>query len=448
MKSLVEFISQLSEKRLLTYFFIISLLFKLLFIATNGTNFRPLYEHGELADNLFKAGEFKMHWAAYKPINAERIQALTKPPPYLSAWQPPFATFQIYTAYVLFGQTNMALFAMLIINAILGSFIIIVSYKLTYELFKNRWIALWSGLIIGFYPYYFVSILSFTGSSYYQFFLIVYLLFALRSLQNDTWKYWLLFAVCGALMIYLRSEFYLFNLLFVAVLGNYHIKKNKFTLKALLKPLVTIVVLYALYSPWYIRNYVVFDKSVPVVSRAWHEAWRGNNPTATGGPFNDNGEEIWINRKTYAYITKKMDDFQLDQRFELRVDSMFKSEVLTFARENPFKVFQLGLKKILLLWSFDPLYAPSRSIGYVLIIIPISIFTLIGIYVGGKNLLAKKENEVFAMFFTYGLFYHVIFAGTFILPRYQIFFFTGLVPFTAFGIVSLLNFLFKKLKIN
>src|SRR5262249_58531746 len=38
-------------------------------------------------------------------------------------------------------------------------------------------------------------------------------------------------------------------------------------------------------GPWAVRNWLVFEEPVPIVSSAYYHLWMGNNPEATGGPL-------------------------------------------------------------------------------------------------------------------------------------------------------------------
>lgn len=132
-----------------------------------------------------------------------------------------------------------------------------------------------------------------------------------------------------------------------------------------------------LYSPWVIRNYVVFDRVIISKTPVWQNIHFGYfsdvqifESLQKVSP--EKGERIKRNRS-------KIDEFTMEE--------LYKKDVLEFQKEDSFIAVKKGLANALMLWYVPSRYfydnSPSILIGrkfYVIALNIVSLFALIKIY--------------------------------------------------------------------
>jgi hypothetical protein len=108
---------------------LLALFIRLAFIGIAGDPKNPaMYEHGEIAHNLYTGYGFAMNWP-YTPIDPQRAEILKQPPQFEGAFLPPLNPYLIYGAYLLFGENSHAIIFLMILYAITSSFIPIFVFK-------------------------------------------------------------------------------------------------------------------------------------------------------------------------------------------------------------------------------------------------------------------------------------------------------------------------------
>jgi hypothetical protein len=235
----------------------------------------------------------------------------------------------------------------------------------------------------------------------------------------------------------LRSEFLVIGTLLLAsvgVMGVLRLKEQRFAGYSALGCVIAFLII----SPWIARNYQVFGKFVPIVSRPWFEIWRGHNPYATGAEWKKNGlERASVLADTlYSPITRTFDKLPFDNTFELRANDILKQEALSFMRSYPAETLALAGKKVLFLWVHD-LYNPqSQNLMYFGSMILVSFLIWCGFVALWRRGGAIK-SPITLLYAAYMLMYTGIFALTFVLPRYRIYVFVGLLPLTGLGLIRL-----------
>ncbi|MBL7991025.1 MAG: hypothetical protein JNN25_06275 [Candidatus Kapabacteria bacterium] len=232
----------------------------------------------------------------------------------------------------------------------------------------------------------------------------------------------------------LRSVFLVLGmgmLLLTGLVASWQLKNWR----SLVSSVVGCVLALLVIMPWMVRNYTVFGKVVPIVSRPWFEIWRGNNPDATGAAWKKDGS--WycsvLTDSNNINLTREFDAIPYTNDFELRANEIMKREALAFMREHPEQALLLAGQKIVFLWIHD-LYNPqSQKLPYIASMLFFSILIWCGAWtlwnVHGKQM---KDGAIL-LYGAYILFYTGIFALTFILPRYRVYVFSGLLPLTGLG---------------
>ena len=116
---------------------------------------------------------------------------------------------------------------------------------------------------------------------------------------------------------------------------------------ALRVSIVMIALLCVVISPWVARNYLIFNKFVPLATMGGWTFWEGNNPqNLTGGPCG------------YFPDTSGMDEVQRDK--------YLKIETIKVIKENPERFIRLCWSKFKRFWNIklntdDPRYASFRN---------------------------------------------------------------------------------------
>lgn len=418
---------------------------RLLIMLFFGETVQPeMYEMGAIASNMLHGHGYAMHWLSYIPIEPLRKAMVEAhlPPPYEGAWQPPLQTYIVYYAFRLFGETPKAASALLLLNVLWSTFIPLVVYRITLLLGTSNEVleksARLSALIATFFLPAAYAVVTYSGSSLYQLVFLLFFWMLLLVLRRQDARYLLVAGVFAGVQMLLRSEFLVLGLgmtFLAGIIATVQFKKSRYFTSSVVGCILALLVI----TPWMVRNYNVFGKVVPIVSRPWFEIWRGNNPDATGTAWKKDGS--WycsiLADSTNTKLTHEFDAIPYTNAFELRANEIMKREALAFMREHPTDVVILAVKKIGFLWVHD-LYNPqSQKIVYIVFMVTTSILIWCGLWalwrVQGKD---RKDGAIL-LYGVYILFYTGIFALTFILPRYRVYFFSGLLPLTGLGILWL-----------
>jgi 4-amino-4-deoxy-L-arabinose transferase-like glycosyltransferase len=223
-----------------------------------------------------------------------------------------------------------------------------------------------------------------------------------------------------------RSEYLaLFPLLLVAL---FILKWKRNEKRDLIRNSVfSLALFFAVISPWTIRNYMLFDKFVPIVSHPWHEIWRGNNSMATGSEIAEHGKKMWVREYTFPDIITKLDSIKHDEKFEIESDKVFRKEAIDFIGDNPGKYIELAFKRALHLWTLD-LQSPRVDWKYILSALPLLICLYLSIYI----LIRKRKVIDWIPLLIFALYQTAVIALVNFELRYQVYFLQTLVPLSGF----------------
>ncbi len=423
MNTLSRLIFRSSRSQFLWCVFIAALVIRIVIVISFGNAEHPqMYEHGDIANNLYQGNGYTMHWP-YESLDSVRRAVMSKPPDHEGAFIPPINPYLIYGSYLLFGQTPAAITSLMLFYAICSALVIPVVYQSS-RLLSTESGARWCSIISTLFLPAAYSVTTFSGSPLYHLFGALIVLFAIRVIQFSQLSNVILLGVCCGMMTLLRSEFFLLSFLLIALVVFYSRQKYSFSQK--LKMLVVSAgVCMLIITPWTVRNYKLFDRFVPVLSHPWFEIWRGNNAEVASGSLFSKETYVWVNPMQFPEIIKKMDATAYDRFFEVRVNDIFQASALEFMKANPGKVLFLGAKKIFYLLTIDMADPSVRNSIYILSMLVVIPLTLFGLYKIITSKERRAEGMLFLLLFGY---YLVITAVTFSLPRYQIYLFVLLMP--------------------
>jgi hypothetical protein len=350
------------------------------------------WEYGQIAQNLKDGKGYSYH--EYKNVMDYKYRKNKNYMP--SAFMPPGYVLFLYP--FLFIQNIFARnLSIILLQTLISAGVIMMIYHITLRMF-NPFSALMAALITAFLPEFIYASCIF-GPVVHFHLLLLMLFYRLEKRLNN--KRMLMIALITALIIYLRSEFVLYAMIFVVI----QLYDKNF------KPALSFAILLILFlSPWLVRNYIVFDTFVPLTTNAGFNFYRGHNVMGPGS-WGD-GFELFV---------------QPGVQYEVEVNRIFMNRGLQYVWEHPIEDMFGNLKKVLYLWVID--LTDPRS-GYFTYWFP-WVCMLITAFIGLK--VSRWPNR-FKFEYAFFIYFTLIAFIFFTLPRYQTLMKIMLIPFAAKGV--------------
>lgn len=301
------------EKFIILLIFIIAIILRLVYSFSHEVE--PSYKIDQIAINIASGNGFRV-WTG-PIINDDAI------------WNAPLYPFVVSLIYMVFGHNHSAV---LILQAIIGAISCVLIYLIAKQAF-NRNVAVISSLLATFCINFIIySAMFLTETLYISLFLLsfFYLFRAIYWLKKLNYIIAGIFAGLAALTRPIIMIFYIFFFI-------WGLKK-----KFLKGTLFFIISLCMVISTWIIRNYLVYNRFIPITATGGEIFWYGNHPKATGEYVMP--DEIIEHRGTDEYILYQETSF-------LEWDSKGYKEGTKFIIQNPTKFFLLAIKKMSLFWS-------------------------------------------------------------------------------------------------
>ncbi len=280
---------------------------------------------------------------------------------------------------LLYGLFGHHVWVVRLVQAILGSFTCLLIYALAKSV-ANRRVGLLAALAASFYPLF-----LYMGGLLYSETLALLLLVAALYLFTTIMKHksWARALFAGILLA-------------ASVLTN--------PLGALLIPILLVGLLMAqgwrdgfrygivlslgallVLTPWVVRNFVVFDRFIPLSSLAGSNLWSGNNPLADGG-------FVYPNQQTWPGENSPDREYLgWASLGEADSSSRFAQEAIEWIANNPAQFLGLLPKKLLRLWSptmYGRQFSRYAPTNLVMLIAPPYVLFLITAFYG--ILLARR----------------------------------------------------------
>lgn len=386
---------------------------------------RLLYEHGIIGHNLYTGHGFAMNWP-YESFDTARERTINEPPKWEGSFLPPLNPYIFLIAYKVFGENASALYALMIFYALTSCFIPLAVYRAGILIGPEFNARISSIAALLFLPSAY-AVVTFSGSALYQLLGILVLHFAVLAAMRPSWRAFLALGISCGVMTMLRSEFFLLGFLLIAtamVLAYRSSSQSKVFQQAISGALLCAAII----APWTIRNYSLSHKFVPVLSHPWYEMWRGDNVLATGSNYDANGKVIWVSKESFPNVIREMDSIPYDSQFEWKVDRIFQSEVIWFIQTHPVQFVWVGIKKLFFFFTVDPYYHRDQNFFSVAPMLCISLLTVVGMVSLLRDQSHRPAAVLFSLFFLY---YIALTFMTVVLPRYEIYVFSCMLPVTG-----------------
>ncbi len=406
-----------------------------------------LYEHGGIAHNLYSGHGFSYHALyIYTSLLSERRQVMAIAPTFLSANQPPLNPYLLYFTYCLFGETKTALLVLSLFNCVVGAGTVLIVYAISKNI-SHEAAARLSAISCALFLPGAQTVVKLFGTTIFIAIGLWSILALINALTMMNRKTSLLLGLSFGAWSWARSEAILLSGILLCIVGIVWYKR-KYPLRAIaLNITFTIGILIAVLSPWTYRNYLLFGRFMPTVSRPWHEVWRGNNILFEGSLYRVHGQpgdltagDTLLNRR----LMMRLDSLPYDQKFEVRADDVFKDEALSYMKANPAHTVVMTALKAVEIWTFDMFYPKTRHPIYLLSLLPWTFFAIVGIALRWRaGILRRDQYAIIVCLSLIYAYYTGIFGVTFYMVRYQVYFISLLLPFVGIGVWRLLPNRFK-----
>ncbi len=320
-------------------------------------------------------------------VNIADGKGITLPNGTPTAKKPPAYLIFLGGLYYVFGY-NIVIGR--IAQCLIGALVPVIIFFITRELYPSP-VEKIASLITACYP----PLVFFCGRILVEPFLVlstaIFVLAIVKIHNPDQYFYLFLSGIFLAISILTRPLliFLPFFLIFLPFLKWNNIKKTK-----LIKAASIILIGFNLiYFPWVIRNYIVFNKFVPVATETGLTLWLSNHPQGKGylKPRGLSPRYIPIGKsenKIYNFPSTR--NFILDQPGsglnEKDVDDKFLNLFLTWLVNNPIEYLKLIPYKLIAFWDglyllapFDPMVVPNKlwiAIPFIFIM-PLAIYGFI-----------------------------------------------------------------------
>lgn len=229
--------------------------------------------------------------------------------------------------YKIFGHD---LVAVRIFQALVGSLLCIFIYFLAMEVFNNNKIALLASAISAFY----FPLVSYTGlisrEAILGVVLVITVIFLIKAFKTGFLSYYILSGIfIGGLALFDERMSYFSIFIFLILLGVGFFKK-----KVLIHSLVLLACAFITISPWSIRNYIVFNKFIPVTRAQKACFWLSTHPS-----------ELLEWRFQKEPLKSLVSGLSGEERFK-----KLSTEAIKNLKGHPLTYIKLSLKRFFRLW--------------------------------------------------------------------------------------------------
>ncbi len=367
------------------------------------------WEYGEIAKNIINGNGYSLFYIEDSELRHHFKENVA---PAKSAYMPPGYVYFLLP-FMWIGDVAIRNALIYLLQIIIASVSIYLIYLLTKRLFNER-TALIATFLLALLPEFIYAVLSFSPTVIYHL-LILSLLILLLSFKRIKTRY-LYIAFLIVLTLYFRSEFFLFFLMIVTFL----LVQKEFKISAKIFFIVLILII-----PWSIRNYIVFEKVVPLSTSFGLNLFRGNNAEGIGS---------WGDDETEAKINLLGMD-----NLELEVNKIYQDKAVLFIKENPDRVVKNAFVKLFYFWVYYPNDQRSLHPIYLIPSVILLLFFIYGIAVS----FSWNKHLFLYMFFIFSSLVVVIF---FPMARYQTMMKIAMIPFASYGISKIVDFFVPKFK--
>ncbi len=409
---------KISIKFLLILFFI-SFLVRLIFSLSTGqllnkNTFDDEGKYHQMASALALDHEFKLHG-------------------YKTAWSGPGFPFVVSIIYRIWGcEISYGRF----LNIIIGSLIPVVIFIIAIKIWDAK-ITIISSFYVAFYP----------ALIFWNQYLLTEPLFSLALISTTGFIFYLqkklsiinsvILGILIGVTSYIRPVGILFIFYFVIWFFIYFNDKLNFRIQ-FFKLFLILLTFFIVLLPWMIRNYVVFNKIIPMNTNGGVNLLQGNNPVA----WDDNNPMkgalvFYANPKLKEFFPEPHGLLPMERR-EILLDSIASYKAKHFIKQNYKKIPNISIHKIIKLFKIYP-YGSNHSVR---IIMFISYGILLPFIIIGMLKILWTKNLLFLMIPTLStITSSIIFYG---MPRLRLPIEPLLILYGIFGIFITYSWINKK----
>ena len=231
-------------------------------------------------------------------------------------------------------------------------------------------------------------------------------------------------AVVSGLMLLSRPDFILY-MIFISI---WVYRRQRHRMRAYI---IFILIIFCCVAPWIIRNWVTFNRFVPLTSSGGINLWEGIHEDATGTRSN----YVYPSIEISPTMKRALQELKPIKNYELERDRIYKERALMDLAQHPFRAVKLALIKFTFLWGhywgINCTYPGANSAAYWLpwfLQLPMFLYGLV---------VAIKKREPLSLFYMYLIIATLVAMIFFVIPRYRIFILPVVTLFASSGIVSL-----------
>ncbi len=378
-------------------------------IYTNNIFEQEHYEYGSLAENMRNGKGYSLfHFEGDNLTHHYSENSIPFPSAYM-----PFGYPILISPAFLFSNSVISNSYILFLNIFFDILSIILLYRFTKQIF-NKNIAIISIIIFAIIPEFIYSSTLTSTTSVYHFFILLILNLLFEYIQKQSLKNLILIAFSFGFFLLFRSE----PVIFLIIVAIYLMKfKNFFHI------IVLIAIPFTMLIPFQVRNYIVFDKFIPMTTSAGLNLYRGNNPEHIGN---------WGNDEIFQY----RHSLRNDKNYEIKLNEFYTEKSIIYIKNNKLHVFKNSIVKLYHLWIFNSIDERTTRLIYL-----IPWIVLLSAFLFSFKLIKLKQVDLLLIFLLYSTITAMIF---FALPRYQTMMKIAIIPFAAVSIHFLINKLTKK----
>jgi len=341
-------------------------------------NYREVkdYENGEIARNLISGEGFSMVHTGSSSIVP-------------TAHKPPFYPFFLAFVFKFFPQNPY--FVIELIQALILSLSAVIIYLIAKRTYNSSTIGILSAGFMCLSPFVLSTHIRVENMSFAIFFLSLLILSLLELADKPTLKN----SICSGFLFGLSTLNLAATLSFLpfSIIWLYwYVKKNISSFgKRIIMLLVVLLAFTATILPWTVRNYFVFHKLVPISSTFPYQVYVSNNPSSTGGMFNEEGKAVTGIPDELLAATKGMN--------EVEQYSYFGKYGWAFIKQFPLQFIKLRFKALFYFWFGEAWWrkvflTPKFEIYKILTIFMLGI-SVIGISLSWRKYLRETLLLVF-----------------------------------------------------
>ncbi len=308
-------------------------------------------------DKMSWKNDWRMSVPAVRILEGKGLSLTDETGP--SAYRPPLYILWLSGAYAIFG--DFAEFGPSLLQILVSSGNVLLIYLLAKEIWKREDAALSAALLLAIHPY----VVWHDAALYHTFLstalLLAGSLFLVRGFDSKKPKPLFASGLFFGLCILIMSV--IVPWLALAIVAGITLWKIPVTRRLMLTGSFAAGILLA-WSPWIIRNAVVFHEFVPLTTEAGVTLWMGNNPQA---------EELLKLRQHEAAPVPQGTAFNLPSAYEGCVpddwcvggiketdeNRALKDMAMGWIKENPWRFVRLTAWRYGGIWS--PFLTPSKS---------------------------------------------------------------------------------------